>query len=93
MWLKLEGELSFESQEQNKGIAVRLGDLVDAIPTQVHGVVMAIMGFPVQRSEYSTCQPMRSAPPQVIPEKLLSHGHMQKHRDNPSLHGHGAANN
>lgn len=98
MWLKPEGELSFELQEENKGIAVRLGDSVDAIPTQVHGVVMAIMGFPVQHSEYSTYQSMSSAPPQVIPKKVLSHSHMQKAHFNMrtilvSLHRRDAANN
>lgn len=34
-----------------KNIAVRLRDLVDAIPTQVHVVVMAIEGFPVPASQ------------------------------------------
>lgn len=36
-----------------KNIAVRLRDLVDAIPTQVHGVVMATKGFSVHQLEYS----------------------------------------
>lgn len=53
--------------------------MVDAIPTQVHGVVMAIKGFPVHHSEHSTnYHLMRSAPPQVIPEKLTSYVTLQK---------------
>lgn len=55
---------------------MRLRDSVDAIPTQVHGVVMAIKGFPVQHS--ANYHLMRSAPPQVIPEKFTSYVSLQK---------------
>lgn len=66
--------LLFNSPEEKKKtlyIAVRLRDLVDAIPTQVPGVVMATEGFPVNQLESSTYHHLKgSAPPQVIPENF-----------------------
>lgn len=44
--------------------------MVDAIPTQVHGVVMVTKGYPVYQLQHSKYYQLKSfAPPQVIPEK------------------------
>lgn len=77
--------ISFTRRRKNY-IAARLRDLVDAIPTQVHGVVMATEGFPVNHLASGTYHHLKSsAPPQVIPENLVWWTSFHR-TDNPSFH-------
>lgn len=71
--------------------------MVDAIPTQSHGVVMAMKGFPVPLLSSSTSYHlMSSAPSTGDPRKVSSHVHMpgkNKWTIPVSFHGGNAADN